>query len=217
MSDKPRNMSARGFLHRANINAKGPMGFIQAHKEWLQTGEIAPLVSPILAKIEARELMPTPGLEKIKSVVFAHLMLEQAKQAEASMAKAEEKASQGQSSKAWICTIYNQEGEIQTRINKQGEEEDLQKHFDKSSDADRWVDRRLVEGCPDWYGVISHTTLTVKGEPLSTCVLRKDAIARVFRKNAGPVIKQNKPGGAGLGFGVKSKPFHAVFSKGWQV
>ena len=208
---KDRVMSARGWLHKTTTKAAASAGaFIAAHREWLEKGELAPLTSPILRKLDDRELMPTPALEVLKSVVLGYTLSKQANQIEERMAR----EATAREPKNWLATIYDQDGNICVRVKDDGEEETLQKEFDHPQDADGWTDRRLFDGESDWYGVVSHTTKTTKeGDPISFVIMRQDAMARILKSKKGPVIK--KLGGDGkLSFGTKVKESHAKFSHG---
>jgi hypothetical protein len=206
---KARNMTERGFLHKASGKVSA-VAFLAQHKAWLMTGELGELTAPILAKMEQGEILPTPCLEAISSIVLGHMVAKDA-------AKAENALLNPKVAKVmpWMATIYNAAGEIQTRVKEDGDIEDLQKGFEKSSDADRWVDNRLFDGAPDWYGVVAHTSIINRqGDPLSTIILRDDAIARKLKMPKGAVMKAHSQTTDKLKFGVKVKNDRAVFSKG---
>ena len=96
-----------------------------------------------------------------------------------------------------------------------GKEVDLQQEFDQPQDADRWCDRRLFEGETDWYAVVSHTTKTNKdGDPISSVIMRQDAMARILAKKGTAVMKTTAKSSSTLGWGVKSRPSTAKFSHG---
>lgn len=209
---KERAMTPKGFLHKSTTKAaNSALAFLNQHRAWLLTGELAKSTMPILAKVDSGELMPTPALPMIQKAVMDHMHEESKRKGEESMRKAAE----GPEPKNWIATILNSKGEVCTRINAKGEVEDLTTSFEKSNDADRWCDRRLVEGAPDWYGVVHHATMTNKdGEPISTVILRGDAMARVLATSKGPVMKQTSKSAGALSFRPKARPDHFHFSKG---
>lgn len=207
---KARNMTERGFLHKATSSKVSAVAFLAQHKAWLESGELGELTSPILAKLDQGEILPTPCLVEITAIVLGHMVAKEAAKAEDAMLNPKE-------GKVfpWKATILNSKGEIQTRIKENGEVEDLEKGFDKCSDADRWVDNRLFDGSPDWYGVVAHTSMLNKhGEPLQTIVLRDDAIARKLKSPKGAVMKAHSQTTDKLKFGVKVRNDRAVFSKG---
>lgn len=205
MSDN-RKMSAKGFLHKANLKAgNSASAFLLAHREWLTTGEIASIAMPILAKVEANEIMPTPALQEIKNAVFNHMIASEISKAE----KAIEKAQEPGSTKAHVATILDENGKIATHINAKGNEEDLIKSFDLPQEAMRWVIRRLIEAAPNSYAVIDHIK-TVQQE----IVTRDDAFAIEFRTKKGPVMKAHSKTTSKLSFGVKASQDHASFSRG---
>jgi hypothetical protein len=212
-SKKERVMSPKGFLHKATTKAAGSaMAFLAQHRAWLETGELAKVTSPILAKVDSKDLMPTPALEEIKVVVLNHMIASEIRKGEEQMAARE--AGPQSTPKNWIATIYTAKGEVATRVNAKGEVEDLEESFDLSQEADRWTDRKLVEGAPDWFGVITHATMTVKGEPMATTVTRNDAMARVLAPAKGPVMKPQAKGTGKLSFGVKVHNDRSRFSNG---
>lgn len=211
---KERNMTAKGFLHKAGTKAAASAAaFLSQHRAWLETGTLASLTSPILRKLDDRELMPTPALEAIKSVVLGHMIASEIRKGEEAMAKAQEGSTKAP--KNWIATIYNAKGEVCTRTNAKGEVEDLEESFDLSQEADRWTDRRLFEGAPDWYGIVAHVSLKNKeGDPLSTVIMRNDAIARIMKAPKGAVMRKTGGSTSKLSFGVKAKNDVSKFSHG---
>lgn len=201
---KVRVMTPRGFLHKASGKISAD-AFLAQHRAWLESGELAPLTTPILRELDAKVTLPTPALEVIKMVVLNHMLAKEADKAEEAILNPAPAAKP----KAWEATVYNAKGEIQSRTKEDGEEEDLQKGFDSSSDADRWSDRRLFDGASDWFAVVRHTTM-----PLETTILRDDAIARILKQPRGPAMKSQAKSAGKLSFGVKVHNDRSVFSKG---
>ena len=201
-----RKMTPKGFLHKATTKAaNNATAFLAAHRQWLETGELAPLTSPILRKLDERDMMPTPALEEIKNVVLCHFLAQETKKAEDQMAKASEPKVQ----KAYIATIYDAKGNVATVLTEEKEEKELRQSFDMAQDAERWCDRRLFDGAPDWHGTVEST----KGLP-PIHVLREDAIARILKQPKGPAVHTKGVSTKKLGFGVKAKGDHFHFSKG---
>jgi hypothetical protein len=95
-----------------------------------------------------------------------------------------------------------------------GKEKELQETVNKASDADRWADRRLFEGQDGWHAIVSHTSITIKGEPLFTKIVRGDAIARILKRPRGSVNKSRPKSTGSLSFGVSAKQSRASFSAG---
>jgi hypothetical protein len=209
-SKKPRQMTAKMFLHRSSGKVSAD-AFIQAHRAFLETGKLAEVTSPILAKLDSKAIMPTPALEEIRGVVFTHTLRAAIETDEAKMAEAQANPAKA---KPWMATIYDAKGDIVTHRNEKGEEVELQQGFEEAARADGWVDRRLFEGASDWYGVVSHTTITIKGEPMSSTIQRADAIARIMKHAKGAVMKVTSKTTSKLGFGVKCGNDRAVFSRG---
>ena len=209
---KVRGMSPKGFLFKSTTKAAASAdAFLKAHKEWLLTGNLAEVTSPILKALDSKEIMPTPALDAIKLAVTNHMIMVEINKGEAAMAAREEVAEP----KNWIATIYTAKGEIATKKDIHGKVVDLQEQFDIPQDADRWTDRRLFDGECTWYGIVSHTKIVNKdGDPLSTIVMRTDAIGRILAKKKGPVVKGESKGNGKLGFGVSCKQSVAKFSHG---
>jgi hypothetical protein len=199
-----RRMSPKGFLAKTNTRAaNSAAGFLVAHREWLMTGEVSQVTSPILAKLDMGELLPTPALKAIAVAVMGHIIATDRAKAEDAM---EEQGKTG-TTKPWLATIYDSKDVICTRTLEDGEIEDLVKGFDHSSEADRWVDRRLFDGASDWYGVVEGMGTHVRVE-------RADAIARILKKPKGPAIHQRGKSTKTLSFGVHVKQSRASFSRG---
>jgi cell pole-organizing protein PopZ len=201
-----RKMSAKGFLHKTTTKAAGSaMAFLATHRDWLLNGEVAIATSPIIAKMDAGEILPTPCLEEVKAAVFNHMIAADALKAEASV----EKEQAPKKTKPHVGTIYEETGAIATRINNEGEVEELIKSFDMPQDCQRWCDRRLVEAAPRSYATMDHVK-TAQQEVIN----RDEAHERIFKVKSGPVIKPVSKSTPRLGFGVKSHPSKSTFSHG---
>lgn len=202
----PRTMTAKGFLHKTTTKAAhSASAFLQAHRDFLTTGELASVTSPILRKVDDGILMPTPALQEIAAAVMGHIIA-------SDIQKLDDKINnppQAATPKSWIATVYNAAGVIQTRINAKGEEEDLVKDFEMGQEADRWADRRLFEGASDWYAEVANARVNLMNR-----VERSDAIARILKQPKGPSIHQKAVTTKSLGFGVKAKQDRSSFSRG---
>jgi hypothetical protein len=204
MSD--RKMTPKGFLHKTTTKAaNSAAAFLATYREWLETGELAQLTSPILRKLDDGALLPTPALNEVKAAVLAHIFESDRQKTEAAI----EQAQEPKKPKAWTVEVLDAEGHICTRVNSEGEVEDLVKDFDLAQDADRWADRRLFEGASDWHAKVSHATLNVV-----TYIQRSDSLARILKQPKGPAIHQKAVTTKTLGFGVRAKQDRASFSRG---
>lgn len=205
---KPRKMTAKGWLSKSTKQgARSAEGFIAAYREFLTTGELAAKTSPILAKLDKKEAYPTPVLRELQNAVMVHIIESDHRKMEKVQEQAQNPSSQ--TKKAWVATIYNAKGEVQTRIKNDGDEEDLIKEFEQSQDADRWCDRRLFDGAPDWYAEVDHASL-----PIHTRIERQDAIARILKQPKGPTVQVKGKSTKTLGFQHKAKDFRPQFSRG---
>lgn len=213
-------MTAKGFLHKARPNVSA-LAFIEAHREYLTKGEVSGHTAPIVAKLDAKELLPTPALDEIKAAVFSHLMIAEAAKAQKAIARAngEDTESEGRAPrvpKAYRANIVDESLNVVTE-KKDGKDVSLSKEFDLYQDAERWVDRRLFDN-PGCIGEIATTRETdSKGNPRIYNVSREASMARILRQPGKPVCKGEGKGGGGLGFGVKCKQDRAVFSHGLAI
>jgi len=205
-----RNMTPRGFLAKAN-SAKSAQAFFEAHKEYILTGEIAPLVAPLLAAVKRGDMFPTVGLNAIKQAVVAHIMLEASSKAKEQLAKAAKPKSPPKSNLPYRAEVLDKDDDI--AIGDNGDP--LLAFFDKWQDAERWLDRKLFDAAPSDHGEITHRYV-VNGESKNKIhfVTREDAMARILHKGPQGAFKSLKFGGSKLGFGVKAKNDVSKFSKG---
>jgi hypothetical protein len=205
-SKKPRVMTAKGYLAKATGKAAvAAEAFLLQYREWLTTGELAEVTSPILRKLDDKQILPTPALKMLNAAVLGHMIAKDTRKVEKDIEDANKPGSQ----KPWHCGIYNAEGILQTRINTKGEEEDLAKAFDHNSNATGWVDRRLFDGASDWYGEILHLPTS-----LGVVVERGEAIARILKKPSQGAARTKGVTTRTLGFGVKCRNDRASFSRG---
>ena len=199
-------MSPQGFLSKVNA-AKSAAGFIAQYREYMTTGKLAPILSPIVAKVDDGQLDAEGGIKDIANMVMTHIIASDMLKLE----QAAESGAQRGTQKNWLATIYTATGDIAIKINSKGEEEELVKAFDKSADGDRWVDNRLYnDGEPGWYGVVEFT----KATNVRSVIMRDDSLSRIMRKKKGPVIHQKAVSTKSLGFGVHAKTSGVTFSKG---
>lgn len=204
---KERALTPKGFLFKSRTKAAASAGaFIQAHRAWLETGDLASLTSPILAKLDAKEILPTPALNTIQNVVLGHMIAKDLEKGERAQARMEATAEP----KNWQVIIYTAKHEVETRVTENGKIEDLIKEFDLGQEADRWCDRRLAECASDCYGIVRSEKLGIQNT-----VSRDEALGRLNAPVRGPMTKKKPaPGGGRLGFGVRAKQDHCHFSRG---
>lgn len=205
-----RNMTLKGFIAKTHTKAAAnAAGFLGQYREWLETGEVAELTSPILAKLDAKELLPTPALKEITSVVFAHMMAQESVKAEKSVAKSREE--KPKTEKRVVATVYTAKGEI--AVDSEGNE--IVQGFDMVQDAERWADRRLVESSPDCICKIVQTTVKDRnGQAMVSEVTREEAFGRIYKGRKMASHKKTGVSMSRLGFGVKAKNDRFHFSHG---
>lgn len=208
---KERNMSPRGFLHKAE-QAKSAIALIAAQRTWLESGELCHVTSPILAKIDAGELLPTPGLEHIKQAVTCCVMQAAIRKGEEASARLQSGA---ESSKPYAGVIYSAPGVIAIKLNEKKEEVELKENFDSPQAAERWVNRRLDDGESGWFGEVIWKNIILKsGLPMITRVERNLAIAAVQTKKKSAYHKTLKVGAGPLGPRMKVSQTRSSFSRG---
>lgn len=202
---KQKVMSPKGFLAKATRPNVSAAAFLAAHRDYMTTGELASILSPVLHKVDTGELLPTPALNVIATAVMGHIIASDIQKLDDKVNNPPEAAKP----KPWITTIYNAAGVIQTRINPKGEVEDLVKGFEMGQEADRWADRRLFEGASDWYAEVANAKVNLMNR-----VERSEAIARILKQPKGPSIHQKAATTKSLGFGVRAKQDRSSFSRG---
>ena len=204
---KTRVMTIKGFLHKSGGKVSAT-AFLQAHREFLLTGELAAITAPILSRIDAGCTLPTPGLDEVRHAVLSHHLLSESLKAEAALLQQGQEASA--TVKTWEVTCYDAKGNILTRVNAKGQTVEVQESFALQQRASEWCDRRLVHDCDGTsFGVIVHIPTG-----LEAVVMRGDAFARVFPKTASAATKKMGKGDGKLSFGVKAHQSRATFSHG---
>jgi len=193
-----RKTSFKVFIKKATTTSAAE-GFLAQYREYLTTGEVASITSPILAKIDSGALSPQIGLEEITNAVFAHMMVRSLQKAEESI----NKASEPSSSKPVIAKILSADG---TELESGS--------FNLHQDAERWVDNRLYSGYPGSHGEVIHTRILIKGVAQTTFITREDSIARILRKPKSAATKKLGAASGKIGFGIKAKQSHSHFSRG---
>jgi len=203
-NDKP--LTVKRFLKLASGKVSA-QGFLAQHKAFLLSGELAPMTTPILSKVDLGELMPTPALEAISQAVLSHYLACQVRIAEDKIAASQER--EESSVKNWTTIVYDGAGNVQTHVNAKGETVELDQTFDLAQRGAEWGMRRLVGGAGDWYAVLSHN--------LSSCsetITRGDALAYLFRKPKAGVSKKVGSRDGKLSWGAKMVQSRASFSRG---
>lgn len=198
-----RNMTEKGFLHKASGKAAVSAGaFLAQHREWLETGTLASLTAPILARLDAGEIMPTPALGEIRQAVISHMIAREIVKGQRAVEHTAKEPS-----KPYLAKVYDAAGNVCTRVGEDGEAKDLVQGFDLSQRAHDWCNRRLDEQEPGAYALITWQGTTMRIE-------RDDAIYRLHGAHrAGPAMKR-KPTSAALGWKMKAQGDHFHFSRG---
>ncbi len=196
-----RKMGPKGLLQKANSAKVSAIAFFEAYREYLLTSEVSYVTAPILQKVDAGEVMPTPALTELKQAVMGHIMLVDLLKAKESIENASKPS---QSKKPFSAVIRDGSGNI--LLDEKGKE--VKQNFDLPQRASEWCDRRLFEQSSDCFGEVFHRGVHYE------FVNRDDSLARILKPARMAIHKTNKPGQSKLGFGVKAKQSKSTFSHG---
>lgn len=197
-----RKMSPKGFLKKL-ATCKAAEGFLSQYREYLLTGELFSLTSPIVARVDSGNLLPTPAVEELTQVVFAHVKAVDMAAAEASLNRVPSESSPRGTSKPVVATIYDAQG---NELESQG--------FDLGQRAMGWVDRHLTAQSPDCIGKVVHTKVLIKGLPMEEIVTREDAYYRLYPRQKGPFMKRLPTSVSSLKGRMKVSQSRSSFSHG---
>lgn len=198
-----RAISIKGFVSKATSTSLTAQGFLAQYREYLTTGEVANIASPILAKVDTGELAPEIGLENITNAIFSHMMNLSLQKAEAQIAK-QESSEAVPANKNYVTKLFTASG---TELKNE--------FFTFPQDAERAGERWLINSESGCYAQVESLKLKTKsGQPFITTITRETAFANQYKTKRGPVTK-GKPVSTGkLGFGVRAKQDHCHFSHG---
>lgn len=195
-----RKMSAKGFLKKIT-HAKSAEGFLAQYREYLLTGELLSITTPIVTKIDSGELLPAPALDELATAVYSHILAVEKQAFEASLNK--ETSSEKASEKPVLGIIFDSKGD-----------EVESKSFNLGQDAMRWVDRHLVAQSPDCIGKVIHTKVLIKGLPMEETVTREDAYFRLYPRKKTPFMKRSPTSVSSLTGRMKVNQTRSSFSHG---
>ena len=214
-----RNMTEKGFLYKAKGKISAA-AFIAQHREWLVSGTLAPLTTPVLAKLEAGELYPTQALNELCKAVMGHMVARQIVEGETKINREPSAGTSGgggaRTTKPYTATVYDEKGNMQSRMTQDSEgaekDVDLKLGFDCHYKAQGWCDRRLDQGGPGWYALIVDNA---SGRVIDR-IERAASIGRLYstRPGSGPAMKKMSKESGGLKWKMKAKGDHFHFSKG---
>lgn len=213
--DNKKAISPKMFLHRANGKAaNSAISFLQQYRDFLTTGELAPITSSIMAQVDAGTVMPTPGLEMVRAAVLGHMIAQEAQVAEIQICLADEAAEAHTPTKNYSATVYDSKGNVATRIDAKGKVVEIVQDFNLPQDAHRFLDRRLIEQASDCYGIMQSNKILIAGELQSEVVLRQDALSRLLASKKQPFSKKVGSRDSKLSWGAKVAQSRSHFSHG---
>lgn len=195
-----KKITPKTFLKKIN-HAKSAEGFLLQYREYMLTGDLHSITTPILIKIDSGELLPAPAMDELASAVYAHIIAGEKLAFEASLNK--ESDSESVSNKPVLGAIFDRKGE-----------EVESKSFNLGQDALRWVDRHLIAQSPDCVGKVTHHKVLIKGLPMEEIVTREDAYLRLFPKKKSPFMKRSPTSVSSLTGRMKVHQSRASFSHG---
>ena len=204
---KPRKMTAKGWLAKAGGKVSAA-AFLQASREFLLTGNLAEATTPIISRVDTEGLLPSPALELLRVAVMNHLLNESAEATDKAASRGEKK------DLPYLAKILDGEGNVAIGQNEAGEDIDLVRSFAMAQEGERWIDRRMVDGSPDWRGEVIATHMIGVNGPITTHVTREESLKRQLRSKAGPVSKTMGKSQGKLSFGATCHPDRSVFSRG---
>lgn len=196
-----RAITVKSFVNKATSTRLTAAGFLAQHRDYLSTGEISSITSPILAQVDSGQLLAEDGLKSITNAVFSHMMNQAVRKAEEQLAKQDE---DNYTSKNHLVKLFNRTGN-----------EIKEEAFNLGQDAQRAGERWLLNSEPGSYVRIETLKLkTRNGKPFTSTITREDAFASHLRSKKGPVMKGKPVSANKLGFGVRVKQNHCHFSHG---
>jgi hypothetical protein len=180
-------MTARRF---ANLSRSRAQEHLTKHRSYLESH---PFIRPLLASKEAPELV----FDRCKNALFTHWRNAQ-NEALAAEYEAKKNAPKSPSSRYIVRIFGDVNGKIEvltakhTRMTEDGKTEAVMKPMEYPAadyaSAERLADRRLFSREDSIRAEISNTD----GKVITTCIERRDAIARVLAKPKHAVVKGPK-------------------------
>ncbi len=173
MSDekKPRPMTPKMFLKKAEAKISAS-AFIEAHREWLLSGELAPITAPILARIGEGVIGCKQQLVK---AVFAHMVEEDSKKASAknkAVAKStNDDSSEEETTAAYTVAVFADEATLATYPKYSSDEatgevsvewKPAVRNFKDAGQASRWANKVLFEQVGIFAKIIDNRVKTVE-------------------------------------------------------
>jgi len=202
-----RHITPRTFLKKANSLKISAEVFLQTHRNFLTTGKLGELTSPILAKFDSKEILPSPCLEAISSVVLKYILDQEQQKGEKALLSSEPKQYEG--------TVYDAEGRVCTAVNEHGEDKELVLLSDDGGAIERWLNRRLFDQGPGAYGIIvNHKMLDKEGKFYQVIIQRDDAVWAILRPKKMGAMKRMASKSAPLGWKPKVQGDRFYFSRG---
>jgi len=165
--------------------APGAVKFLADYREFLLAQAST---KPIVDKLDKRELLPTPALEKVYEALRDDFV---------NGKEPEKDGKPGRSpkdQKPFYASIRNADGVLQSRTTESGNVVAMEDYFDSYHEAEKYCDRMLVNhASADSHGEVFWAACPEKVPALRERMIdRNDSIARAFPKKPGPVMEKEK-------------------------
>jgi hypothetical protein len=200
-------MTPKQLLNKAN-KSKSAIKFFQEQRQYLLGGEMSAILSPIVRRVDAGDVMPTPALQEVAQHIAEYLLYTNLADAETKRQHSEDRATP----KNWTVKILDAEGNLGFREIPKGDIEFLTASFETAQEADTWANNKLSSlGSIGWSANISH--LHSKAQ---TSIQRDEALSAVNKRKVGAATKKTKKTTTNrLGFGPgPHSTSRASFSRG---
>lgn len=198
MSEKTKKPEA--VLSAISRSKTPAMATIAGFMDYFKNGPVAAYTAPIIEKVEAGTLYPTPALSLLKEAIVAHIVAQSLESAINPKPRAVAEASAP--TVKFTAIIIDGNG----RQVCDNEGNPLEKDFPLPQRAQGWADRRLFEGASDWRAVI------LQGDEFWEGIMREDSIARILKQPKSAACRKGKQSTPTLSFGVgnsKARKYHS--------
>jgi hypothetical protein len=169
-------LTVHGWINKAcKLGPFAHAALLAATRSFLMQGDHSAVTLPIMAKVTAGTLYPTPAVTALIHALVAW-------QAETSLRLAKERQARGVKLHNWIVTVWDGESNAVSVGGKVACEDS----FADCNEACGWADRRLVDSAPSTGFAIIHA----QTEKTVLRVTRDEAIERVYPHAKGPFCKR---------------------------
>lgn len=197
----------KGFVSKATKGNVSASAYLAANREFLTTGKVGEIAAPVMARLAAGQVYPTPALQELCKLLMGAAISADIARGEASI----ERAERGEgTTKPYTATVYDDRGAVAVRVTDEGDEKPMTQNFDAINRADEWCERRLVnDGGPGWTAQVRDNRTGKVTE-----VQRDLAFGRVLKSTGGTVSTGGGGGNGRHAWGMKVSETRPKFSHG---